>query len=486
MMEERAQDGTPFPSIPTNASHPQRQGEQTIQPAARISLTEWAGSALSPQGYTPAAHHRLLIQELELIAGGETDRLMLLLPPGSAKSTYASILFPVWWFTRHPRSSIIAASHTADLAQHFGRQVRDHVSEHAELLGYRLVSDNRAAGRWRISTGGDYYAAGVRGPITGRRADLAIIDDPVKSHAEADSAVFRELVWNWYRSDLVTRLKPRGRIVLIMTRWHQDDLGGRLLARQRDEWRVLRLPALAEADDPLHRAPGMPLWPEWEDAADLARKRATVGERVWAAMYQQSPRPADGTLFNVRPIVVLDTSPASLPARTVRAWDLAATPKRDGNDPDWTVGLKLQRDENNRFTVLDLIRLRGGPHEVEAAILHAAKLDGRTVAISLPKDPGSAGGFVASYLAGQLAGHKVIVSAETGSKLARATPAAAQIEAGNVALVRAAWNHAFIEELSDFPHGTKDDQVDALSRAFAALTDTTLPSRRMSVPFVAR
>jgi predicted phage terminase large subunit-like protein len=486
MMAKRAQDGTPFLSIPTDASHPQREAEQTIQPAPRISLTEWAESALSPQGYTPAAHHRLLIQELELIAGGQTDRLMLLLPPGSAKSTYASILFPVWWFTRHPRSSIIAASHTADLAQHFGRQVRDHVAEYHDLLGYGLVSDNRAAGRWRISTGGDYYAAGVRGPITGRRADLAIIDDPVKSHAEADSAVFRDLVWNWYRSDLVTRLKPRGRIVLIMTRWHQDDLGGRLLAHQRGEWRVLRLPALAEADDPLHRAPGTPLWPEWEDAAALARKRATVGERVWAAMYQQSPRPADGALFNVRLIAMLDTAPASPPGRTVRAWDLAATAKRDGNDPDWTVGLKLQRDENNRFTVLDLIRLRGGPHEVEAAILHAAKLDGRAVAISLPKDPGSAGGFVASYLAGQLAGHKVIISTESGSKLARATPAAAQIEAGNVALVRAAWNHAFIEELSDFPHGAKDDQVDALSRAFAALTDTTLPSRRMSVPFVAR
>ena len=123
---------------------------------------------------------------------------------------------------------------------------------------------------------------------------------------------------------------------------------------------------------------------------------------------------------------------------------------------------------------------------MEEAILNTAKLDGRTVAISLPKDPGSAGGFVASYLAGQLAGYNVIVSAETGSKAARATPFAAQIEAGNVAIVRANWNHAFLEELRDFPHGTKDDQVDALSRAFSALIDQAAPTRRMTVPFLAR
>ena len=462
----------------------QLNGEQETRQTIRNSLADWVKTALEPVGQTPAAHHNLLISELEKVATGQTDRLMLLLPPGSAKSTYASVLFPAWWFTQHSKSSIIAASHTADLAQHFGRQARDLVAAQSERLGYSLAQQNKAAGRWRTTAGGDYFSVGIRGPITGRRADLAIIDDPIKSHAEADNANHRDFVWNWSRADLSTRLKPGGRIVLIMTRWHEDDLGGRLLDRQQDEWRVLRLPALAEPNDPLNRPEGAPLWPEWENADTLARKRATVGERVWSALYQQSPRPAQGAVFTVQSIEIVDAPPSS--GRCVRAWDLASTTKRSDNDPDWTVGIKFNRSDHQRFTITDVIRLRGGPHQVEEAILNTAKLDGRTVAISLPKDPGSAGGFVASYLAGQLAGYNVTVSAETGSKIARATPFAAQIEAGNVAIVRANWNHAFLEELRDFPHGTKDDQVDALSRAFTALIEQAAPSRRMTVPFLAR
>ncbi len=202
-----------------------------------------------------------MLQKLADVASGRIDRLMLLLPPGHAKSTYASVLFPAWWFTRHPASSIITACHTADLADHFARRVRDMVREHSPTLGYTLARDERAAARWRISTRGDYYACGIRGPITGRRADLVLIDDPIKSHTEADSQSARDALWNWYRSDLATRLKPGGRIVLIMTRWHQDDLGGRLLEAD-PSWHVVKLPALAEQNDPLGRAPGEALWPE--------------------------------------------------------------------------------------------------------------------------------------------------------------------------------------------------------------------------------
>ena len=148
-------------------------GEQKTRETIRTSLTDWAKLALEPAGQSPAAHHNLLINELEKVASGATDRLMLLLPPGSAKSTYASVIFPAWWFAQHTRSSIIAASHTADLAQHFGRQVRDLVASQGERLGYTLAPHNRAAGRWRTSSGGEYFAAGIRGPVTGRRADLA-------------------------------------------------------------------------------------------------------------------------------------------------------------------------------------------------------------------------------------------------------------------------------------------------------------------------
>jgi len=413
---------------------------------------------------------------------------MVLMPPGSAKSTYASVLFPAWWFTQHPASSVIAASHTAELAQHFGRQVRNLIAEFGPRLGFALADDNRAAGRWQVVRAGykirgEYFAAGVRGPITGRRADLAVIDDPVKSQAEADSPALREHAWNWFRSDLLTRLKPRGRIVLIMTRWHVDDLGGRLMAQQPEQWRVIRLPAVAEADDPLGRVEGAPLWPEWEDAASLDRKRAAMGERAWAALFQQTPLPLTGGLFDVTRIATLEAEPAAN-GRVVRAWDLAASTAAAA-DPDWTVGLKLCRDDNGRLTVLDVVRLRGGPLEVEQAIANTASRDGRAVGIGLPQDPGQAGRAQVAWLARGLAGYVVIASPESGAKATRALPVAAQVDAGNLAMVRAGWNLTFIEELRDFPHGSKDDQVDALSRAFDMLIGPRPPTRRLNVPLMA-
>jgi predicted phage terminase large subunit-like protein len=428
-----------------------------------------------------------LLKQLDSICRGEIDRLMVLMPPGSAKSTYASLLFPAWWFTLHPDSSVIAASHTTSLAEHFGRQVRELVREYGDQLGYGLHNTGRkAAGHWQTTGKGEYYAAGIRGPLIGRRADLVIIDDPIKSQADADSPVLRERLWSWYRFDLTTRLKPRGRIVLIMTRWHEDDLAGRLLAQNPAEWHLICLPALAEANDALHRQPGDELWPEWEDERALLRRRDTVGERAWSTLYQQSPRPIVGSLFKTNCVDVLDASPTLADGAVVRAWDLAATAATGSNDPDWTAGVKLMRQQPGRFIVLDVVHMRGTPHEVEVAIAEAARIDGTAVTIGLPEDPGQAGKHQASYLTGRLAGHRIATSRETGAKITRAAPVASQVEARNVAIVRAAWNHAFLEELRDYPFGRKDDQVDALSRAFTMLTEVGTPARRISLPFLAR
>lgn len=446
-------------------------------------LPDWAVQALAAWGHQPARHHRLILNELAALADGANDRLMILMPPGSAKSTYASIIFPAWWLSRFPASSIIAVCHTADLAGYFGRQARALLEEHGKLLGVSLARNSRAAGNWSTTEGGEYFAAGVRGPITGRRADLVLIDDPIKSHAEADSLTHRDHVWNWYRGDLAPRLKPGGRIVLVMTRWHDDDLGGRLLA-SADSWRQLRLPALAEANDPMHRPPGEPLWPEWEDAAALDRKRATVGPRVWSALYQQSPRQDSDALFRTVRIGTIEAEPAEL--RVARAWDLAATEVGQGRDPDWTVGLKLGRDSSGRFFVLDIVRLRGGPLDVEEAIINTAHQDGRNVVVGLPQDPGQAGKQQVAWLTARLAGYRVVASTETGAKLTRALPVAAQVDAGNVHLVKAAWNQAFLDELRDFPLGRKDDQIDALARAFGLLLDPAAPARRLHLPLLAR
>jgi predicted phage terminase large subunit-like protein len=445
-----------------------------------LRLANWARTALAP--LTPAAHHLRLLAELEQLESGTIDRLMVLMPPGSAKSTYVSVLFPAWWLHCRRSSAVIMACHTADLAEHFGRHVRRLVADHSELLGYRLVVGDRAAGRWSTTEGGTYFATGVRGPITGRRADLVVIDDPIKSHAEADSIVHRDHVWNWYRSDLITRLCPGARIAVVMTRWHPDDLGGRLLEADSG-WTVLRLPALAEADDPLGRGPGEALWPEWEDRESLERKRAAVGGRVWSALFQQSPRQDDGVLFPVGRINMVETAGDS---QAVRAWDLAATADGDGRDPDWTVGLKISREASGRFIVLDVVRLRGGPYEVQQSIVATAQRDGRTVPIGLPQDPGQAGKHQVAYLAARLAGYRVVASPETGAKLTRALPVAAQVEAGNLQLLRGGWNQAFIEELRDFPHGRKDDQVDALSRAFSMLIESPSTSRRLHLPIMPR
>ena len=456
--------------------------ERALRKSIRADLTAWASLALAPRGHQPAAHHLLLIRELEALAAGRTDRLMLLLPPGSAKSTYASLVFPPWWLARFPHSSIIATSHTSSLARHFGRGVRALVEQHSVRLGYALDPTSRAAHRFQTSTGAEYYATGVRGPITGRRADLILIDDPVKSQAEADSPAAREQLWNWFRSDLATRLKPGGRIVLIMTRWHPDDLGGRILEGP-DSWRLLRLPALAEAGDPLGREPGMALWPAWEDSDAIARKRTLLGERAFSALFQQDPRPRTGRLFLPGRVAIVD-DPVTTTA--VRAWDLAATAQTAGRDPDYTVGVKLGRDANGSFIVLDVVRLRGGPHEVEDAIGKTAAADGAAVTIGLPQDPGQAGRSQVRYLAKQFAGHRIVASPETGAKETRAMPVASQVNAGNLSIRRAPWNRALLEEMQDFPHGAKDDQVDALSRAFALLTDTPAPARRTNLPILGR
>jgi predicted phage terminase large subunit-like protein len=449
-------------------------------------MARWAENALRNLGLTPAKHHRLLMKELDALSRGESDRLIVQMPPGSAKSTYASILMPAWWLASHPQDSIVAASHTVGLARNFGRFSRNATLEEAKVLGYQLAEDNRASDRWSTCLGGSYYAVGIRGAIVGRRADIAIVDDPIKSQSEADNLAQREFLWSWYKSELTPRLKPKGRVLLVMTRWHQDDLCGRLLAHNPDEWRCVSLPALAEEGDQLHRNPGEPLWPEWEDSEALLRRRLTVGERTWTAQFQQSPQLNTGSLFKVANLALMDALLPEKDSQCVRAWDLAATEDLGGNDPDWTVGLKLMRHGVGRFTIVDVIRMRGSSGEVEARIAATARMDGPNVTIGLPQDPGQAGKSQVSYLTKQLAGFHVQSSLETGAKSARARPVASQIEMGNFSLLRGSWNHAFVEELQDFPYGRKDDQVDALSRAFVLLLDVGSSAQTIPISHMAR
>lgn len=446
----------------------------------RSSLLAWCTEALAPLGQTPAPHHRLLIRELEAVARGETPRLMVNMPPGSAKSTYGSVLFPAWAMAQRPGLQIIGASNTTAMAEGFSRRVIGLARDHAATLNYSLTRET--AERWETSNRGNYRAAGIGTAIAGVRSDLTIVDDPTRSRADAESEVVRESQWNWFTGDLRTRLKPNAAIVVIMTRWHPDDIGGRLLERQPGLWRVVSLPAIAGDNDPLGRAPGEWLWdgdPNYGYGAELrkahAEYEAAGAMRDWSALYQQSPRATEGALFKVGQISTLDAAPAG--KNIVRAWDLAATAATGTRDPDWTAGVKLMRTDDSRYVVLDVVRVRGGPDEVEQTIVNTAQQDGRGVRISIPQDPGQAGKQQVLYLTRKLSGFQVESSPETGDKATRAAPVASQVNVGNVMVVRASWNHAFLDELGSFPGGTKDDQVDALSRAFSMVGMSIGPMR---------
>ncbi|OYV44466.1 MAG: hypothetical protein B7Z75_04030 [Acidocella sp. 20-57-95] len=409
---------------------------------------------------------------------------MVQMPPGYAKSTYGSILFPAYFLSRHKGSQIIATAHTASLAEHFGRQVRRTITEHANILDVELAKDSRAAGRFSLLDGGGYFAAGIKGPITGRRADLILIDDPVKSWAEAESLVYRDALYDWYRAELTARLKPKGRVVLLMARWHEDDLAGRLM-RAAGHWDVLRLPALAEPDDPLGRRLGAALWPEWQDETEIARRREEVGERAFAAIYQQRPRPPEAALFNVRTVRIVPVLPEV--TRSIRAWDLAASLPGSGRDPDYTVGLKLCIGLDNKLFVADIIRLQASPAQVAARIIATARADGTATIVALPQDPGQAGLAQIALLTTGLIGYNVNASVESGPKIMRAMPAATQMDAGNVVLIAAPWNDAFLSELGAFPDSQKDDQVDAFSRAVNTLATTSgTATRRLNMSLLGR
>ncbi len=453
----------------------------------RRSFEEFVRDGMARLGLAPAAHHRLLIRELQDVAGGRRTRLMVNMPPGSAKSTYASVWFPAWAMHRRPGFDVIAASNIAATAEGFSRGVMGVARDHAQTLGYSIL--RQAAADWTTTTGARFRAVGVGGTITGSRADLALIDDPVKSREEADSPLIRERQWDWFNADLRTRLKPNAAIVLVMTRWHEDDLGGRLLRYQPGLWRVVSLPAVAGEADPLGRAPGDFLWDDdYGFGGELRRIKdefdAAGATREWQALYQQDPRPREGMMFRIGSVPFLEAAMAG--GTRVRAWDLAATSAMGTRDGDWTVGVRLARHEDGRLVVEDVIRLRGGPDEVDAAIMSTAMTDGTGVAIHLPQDPGQAGKMQAMYLTRRLAGFHVTAKPVSGSKAVRAGPFASQINVGNVSIVRRAWNRAFLEELAGFPHAAHDDQVDAAALAFEALSCAPEAARGVRVGIMRR
>ena len=432
--------------------------EKQARAAASASLIALA--KLTFRGYEASWHHRRIARALERAAREPDARLIITMPPRHGKTELASVRFAPWLLANCPMADVIAATYAQDFADELGRKARGVMTSNVYRALFphaRLSDDNRAVSRWQTVSGGSYYAVGVGGALTGRGADVLLIDDPHKNRAEAESKVSRDTVWDWFRSTAYTRLEKGGSAVIIMTRWHEDDLVGRCLA-SGEPWRVLSLPAIAEHDEP-ERKCGEALWPDKYPVEALERIRTTVGEREWAALYQQRPAPIEGALFKPDRLTLTDAEPTGV--RWVRAWDFGAT----AGGGDWTVGAKLGVREG-RPIVADVVRLQGAPEDVERTLVATAQRDGRGVVVNLPQDPGAAGKAHVQYLTRLLSGYTVKSSPETGDKVLRAEPFASQVNVGNVSLVKGAWNAALMDEMRSFPNGMHDDQVDALSRAY--------------------
>jgi len=473
--------------------------------------------------YQVPAHVALLAERLEQVARFiETEgregigRLMILMPPRHGKTELASRLFPAWMMGRRPDTRIILASYGADLAVKSSRAVREIVTGTAfqALFGrlsavdepVQLSSDSRNVQAWDLAQPhrGGLVAAGVGGGITGLSADLLIIDDPIKNREEAESEARRNLVDDWYRSSAYTRLSPWGAIVLFHTRWHPDDLAGRLLRRQLeggDAWTVVCLPALAleqyaesEAqqremmrdgiylplEDALGRRPGEALWPERFGAEWLAERRLNLGAYDFEALYQQMPYLREGGFFRREWFTIVETGPSQVRAR-VRYWDKAASPTGD-----YTAGVLMSVGDDGYFYIEHVARMRAASGERDRAMVEIGRRDYEALGPFLilhQQDPGSAGldSARATNEALAAAGLRARFEPVTGDKTVRAGPLAGMAQSGKVRIVRGEWNADFLDECAAFPNGRHDDQVDAAASAFNELLKLTRRARESKI-----
>jgi predicted phage terminase large subunit-like protein len=410
-------------------------------------------------------HHKVICDALTDVFEGRTKRLIINVPPRYSKTELAVVNFITWALGKVPDSEFIHTSYSGRLAVNNSWHAREMMAHpvYQEIFQTRLHPESGAKDEWRTTDGGVMYATGAGGTITGygagkQRAGFGgaiIIDDPHKPD-EATSETMRENVIDWFQNTLESRKNSKDTpIVLIMQRLHENDLAGWLLAGGNgEEWTHICLPAIQED--------GTALWPEKHSIEDL-RRMNEASQYVFAGQYLQRPAPLEGGIFKPDQIKVIDAMPAET-IQWVRGWDLAST-----TDGDYTAGVKLGRLPDGRFVISDVVRVRVGPDERDAALVNTAALDGRRTKQSIPQDPGQAGKTQVLYLTRALAGHTVISSPESGDKVTRAEPIAAQVNVGNVLMLRGDWNTALINELRVFPNGTNDDQVDGLSRAFAEL-----------------
>lgn len=445
-------------------------------------------SAFYPDTVEPAEHHSLINTTLEKIArkevcpvtGFKYERVMIFMPPGSAKSTYGSVTFPTWYMGNNPNKNIITTSYASGLAKKFGRKCRTITSskQYREVFDTSLRRDNRAVDDWALENGSTFMAGGILSGITGNRADGLVIDDPVKGREDADSATIREKTWEAYLNDLRTRLKPNGWQLIIQTRWHEDDLSGRILpknwdgesgwveSRQGEPWFVICLQAeCTREDDPMGREIGEWLWTDWFTPEHWQREKRVQGSRNWDALYQQIPKPTEGALIKKNWIQRYGEPPTEF-MRVVFSLDTAY--KEDQiNDPSvltiWgekEYGKYLLHVWRDRVEYPALKRILANYYMTwkPTAVLIEDKSSGQSL-IQECRD-----GIMLKQFPKAI--HIPVVAIEPeGNKLDRAVRVSSQFEAGTVYLPEVApWLLDFESELFGFPIATNDDQVDSATQ----------------------
>jgi predicted phage terminase large subunit-like protein len=454
-----------LPSPPTTAETERETLARLAKAAlARRELVPFA-ELMDPR-YERAAHIDLLCAKLEALERGEVDKIIVCMPPRHSKSKTAAQDFVAWYLGRHPDHQVILASYAAELAEGHARRVRDMIRDERFPFDVRIDETSAAVGRFSTTAGGLVRSAGVGGALTGFGAHLLVIDDAVRGIEDADSAPIRESVWDWYSSVARTRLMPNAKQVVIGTRWHAEDILGRLL--ELPGWERLILPALAEEGDALGRREGEALWPKWYPADKMPSVASgEISSRLFSALYQQAPSPASGLYFHsdwfhhrwsVLPTTCFDSRDAT---SSVLAVDCASKTGIQ-NDP---IALVYAVYDRQSSYIADIIRRMEFSELARTIVEMAARWKPQRVVI----EEASSGIPIVQELR-RLTNLPIIGVPPRGSKVARAESVTAQFESGRVLLPeRAPWIDDFISEFLAFDRGKHDDQVDATSLALSTL-----------------
>lgn len=441
--------------------------------------------------YEHGEHTRYLCKKLQQVESGEIDRLMIFLPPRHSKSMTCTETFPSYFIGRNPDRRVIQTSYGDTLARKFGRANRQKIEGFGKaIFDISISHDTSAADNWGINEyRGGMISTGIGGAITGEGADLLIIDDPIKNKEEANSKTYRDKVWNEWQNTLRTRLHPGARVIVILTRWHEDDLAGRLLNPEYGEvedWDIVRLPAVAEQDDLLGREEGESLWPEHGFDEKWAEKtEKAVGASTWASLYQQRPTPEKGSMvqkhwwqfYNTPYDPVTNRVGSFFLDELIQSWDLTF---KNTEGTDMVVGQIWGRSGAN-FFLLDQFRARMDfPTTLQAFINLTNKWPMTNLKLVEDKANGPA---IISMLSKTIGG--IVPVTPVDSKESRMAAVSPYIESGNVylpSLAVAPWIESYIDELTSFPKGANDDQCDATSQALNRLTKHTFSRKRDNAP----